>query len=413
MKYTGLHFVSRELEKLKQQGLIRKFKTIAAINGPRVKITDDRSLMTGRRLLPAKDKWYLSFCTNDYLGLAQHPALRRAAIAAIKKFGVGSGASRLMAGTFTPHEELEQSLARFKQTEDALVFTSGYAANLGVITTLVNKNDFIFCDELNHASLVDACRLTGAKLYIYHHRDVTHLEEGLKRFKENKFAVCHRPSKIFIVTDSIFSMDGDPAPLREIVTLAQKYQAITIIDEAHGTGILGNRGLGLAEHLGVEKQIDVITGTFSKALGGIGGFVTGSKKLISYLRSKSRPFIFTTALPPASCAAGLKALEIIQTQPVLRKKLWANTDYIKNKLMESGFDRRGSETPIIPIMIGDEKKTLKIADYLWQKGFFVPAIRPPTVPYGQSRLRISVTAMHQRTHLDALLKCLKQIHLDR
>ena len=203
-------------------------------------------------------------------------------------------------------------------------------------------------------------------------------------------------------------MDGDPAPLKEIIRLAHKYRATTIVDEAHGTGVLGKNGRGLVEHLSLEKKIDIIIGTFSKALGGVGGFVSGSQNLISYLRSKSRPFIFTTALPPGTCAANLAALKIMKTQLSLRRRLWRNTDYFKNKLQAMGFDLRGSVTPIIPVMIGDAKKTLKIADHLWKKGFFVPAIRPPTVPPGQSRLRISITAMHQKQDLDRLLEALRE-----
>jgi len=400
-----LDFVKRELKDLKKAGLIREFKTISAIKGSRVKIDG---------------KWYISFCTNDYLGLSQHPRVIKAVQKAIKDVGWGSGASRLMAGTFSYHKALETEIAKFKYADDALLFTSGYAANLGVITTLITDKDIIFCDQLNHASLVDASRLTKAKLDIYRHRDTKHLEELLQKacscvheFKTSRVRPTYQhinlsTCKLFIISDAIFSMDGDAAPLVEIVRLAKEYNAITIIDEAHSTGVLGKHGRGLAEHLKTEKEVDISIGTLSKAIGSIGGFVTGSRELIGYLRSKSRPFIFTTALPPAACAASMEAIKIIRENTGLRKKLWDNTDYIKMQLTKYGFDFRESETPIIPIMIGDTKKTLEISQYLWKNGLFIPAIRPPTVPVGESRLRITITAMHTRKELDILLKHLAE-----
>jgi 8-amino-7-oxononanoate synthase len=381
-----LDFVKNELQSLKKAGLIRDFKTISAIKGSQVKIDG---------------KWYISFCTNDYLGLSRHPRIIKAAQRALKEVGWGSGASRLMAGTFSYHNELEKEIARFKGTEDALLFTSGYAANLGVITTLVKKDDVIFCDELNHASLVDSARLTKARLHIYKHCNATSLEK-LLQIPKSKFQ--NPNSTKYIITDAIFSMDGDAAPLNEITRLAKKYKAITIVDEAHGTGVLGKHGRGLAEHLGLEKRIDISIGTLSKAAGNIGGFVTGTKDFISYLKSKSRPFIFTTALPMPACAAGIEGLRIIRTNQALRKKLRDNTNYVKERLKKLNFDFRGSITPIIPIMIGDAKKTLAISQHLWNKGLFIPAIRPPTVPHGESRLRITITAIHTRKELDLLLK---------
>lgn len=376
-----MDFVKHELVRLRAQGLLRGLKTISAIKGARVKIDS---------------KWYLSFCSNDYLGLAQDQSLKQSVYKSVQKFGSGSGASRLLAGTLSCHQELEQAIARFKHAEAALVFTSGYIANLSVITTLISKNDLIFCDELNHASLVDSARLTKAKLYVYKHRDMNDLETGLKKARSKK-------GRRFIITDAVFSMDGDLAPLLSITRLVREYHAYTIIDEAHGTGVLGEHGRGAAEHFGVEKKIDIIIGTLSKAGGSLGGFVTGSRKLMSYLASKGRPFIYTTALPPAVCAAGIQGLRLIQSRPDLRKRLWDNTQYFKSQLRVRGFDLRGSATPIIPVMIGSEKKTLHIANALWKKGFFIPAIRPPTVPKGQSRLRLTFTALHTKKHLDQLL----------
>jgi len=394
-----LDFLKPELADLNREGLLRKPKVISAIDGARVKIDG---------------RWFVSFCSNDYLGLAQHPALKQAMIGATRKFGVGAGAARLLAGTTALHQELEQAIARFKHCDDALLFTSGYAANLGVITTLIKKDDVVFCDELNHASLVDAARLTKAQLHIYRHCDTAHLEKLLRNARRTTHDALR-----YIVTDAIFSMDGDGAPLREIVRLAKKYKADTIVDEAHGTGVFPHpemrfaknrrsaHGRGWCETQGVEKNIDVIIGTASKALGSLGGFVAGPQVLIDYIRNKSRPFIFTTALPAGTCAATITALKILRNQPGLRKRLWANTDYIKSRLEEMDFALRNSVSPIIPIMIGDTRKTVAISQALWAKGFYVPAIRPPTVPQGQSRLRITVTAMHTRKQMDGLIRELR------
>ncbi len=374
------------LADMARKGLIRDFKTITAVKAARVKIAR---------------KWYISFCSNDYLGLGQHPALARAMIKATRVMGSGSGASRLLAGTLRYHRELEISLARFKGVEDAILFTSGYIANLAVVTALVNKDDYIFCDEFNHASLVDAARLTKVKLFVYKHRDMDDLEKRLRKVRGK--------GKKFIITDTVFSMDGDIAPLPDIVRLAKRYKAYTIIDEAHATGVLGKSGRGAAEYLGVEKDIDIVIGTLSKALGSLGGFVTGSKKLIGYLKTTCRPFIYTTAHPPGVCAAGLAGLRLMQRDRRLRKRLWDNTDYIRGRLLGEGLDLGDSATPIIPILIGSTKQTLKVADSLWRKGIFLPAIRPPTVPEGQGRLRLTITALHTMAELDKVVTQLSRL----
>jgi 8-amino-7-oxononanoate synthase len=379
-----MNFINETIKQLNQAGLLRALKTIDAIKGAQVKVGP---------------KWYTSFCSNDYLGLAQHPVLRQAMIQATREFGSGSGASRILAGTSKYHRQLEEAVARFKHMEEALIFTSGYVANLAVITALITKNDIIFCDELNHASLVDGARLTKAKLVVYKHQDMNSLEKGLsKSMSRGKLS-----GRGFIITDTVFSMDGDMAHLDDIVQLARKYGVYTIVDEAHGTGVLGPQGRGVAEHFGVEKKIDIIIGTFSKAVGSIGGFVTGSRKLMTYLRSKSRPFIFTTSLPPGVCAASCAGLRLIQTKPILRRQLWQNTQYIKGQLELKGFDLRNSASPIIPIIIGNARKTLSVAENLWREGIFTPAVRPPTVPPEQSRLRLTITNMHSKNDLDRLL----------
>lgn len=387
-----MDFIKEHIRQLKKSGLLRRFKTISAIDGAKVKIDG---------------RWYISFCSNDYLGLSQHPALRAAALTATLKYGVGSGASRLMAGTYTPHVQLEEAIARFKGAPEALLFTSGYAANLAVITTLIKESDVVFSDELNHASLIDAIRLTRAKSFVYRHRDTAHLESLLKANQQSK--ISHQQS--YIITDAIFSMDGDAAPLADICRLAKKYCCYTIVDEAHATGVFGRHGRGLAEHLGLPGKVDISIGTLSKAAGVIGGFVTGTPDFIAYIRSKGRPFIFTTALPPADCAAGIKALAIIRTKPGLRKELWAKTDYVKDRLAEYGFDLQGSSSPIIPVLIGDPGKTLEVSEYLWRQGLFIPAIRPPTVLPDKSRLRITITALHTRDDLDYLIVHLRESRL--
>ncbi|MEW6025731.1 MAG: 8-amino-7-oxononanoate synthase [Planctomycetota bacterium] len=380
--------LQEEMTELNREGLLRKPRVISDIDGVRVKI---------------EGRWYVSFCSNDYLGLAQHPALKQAMIKATKEFGAGAGAARLLSGTTTLHHQLEREIARFKQADDALLFTSGYAANLGVITTLVKKDDIIFCDELNHASLVDAARLTKTQLHIYRHCDAAHLESLLRKSK-----IQSPKSKIYIITDAIFSMDGDGAPLKEIVRLAGKYKAYTIVDEAHGTGVFAKNGRGWCEAQGLGKKVNVIIGTASKALGSLGGFVSGKQVLIDYIRNKSRPFIFTTALPAGTCAATIAALKVLGSEPGLRKRLWDNTDYMKRRLEQMGYGLRNSVSPIIPILIGDTKKTVAISEALWKKGLYVPAIRPPTVPEGQSRLRITVTAMHTGKQMDGLLEELRK-----
>lgn len=387
-----MKFITEQISQLRQAGLLRQFKTISDIDGARVKIDG---------------KWYISFCSNDYLGLTQHQALRKVANDAIRRYGVGSGASRLMAGTYTPHQGLEKAIARFKGAPEALLFTSGYAANLAVITILIKESDVVFSDELNHASLIDAIRLTRAKSFVYRHRDTAYLESLLKANQQS--GISYQQS--YIITDAIFSMDGDATPLSDICQLAEKYRCYTIVDEAHATGVFGRHGRGLAEHLGLSDKVDISIGTLSKAAGVIGGFVTGTPDFIAYIRSKGRPFIFTTALPPADCAAGIKALEIIRTKPGLRKELWDKANYVKDRLTRYGFNLQGSASPIIPVLIGDPKKTLEVSEYLWHKGLFIPAIRPPTVLPDKSRLRITIATLHTKKDLDSLIYHLRNAHL--
>jgi len=345
-------FIDQELAELKKTGLYRELRVV------------DRNK-------------YKIFCSNDYLGLSQHPKVKEQAIKIIKEFGFGAGASRLISGNTIIHEELEKRIAKYKDREAAIVFPTGYMTNLGTITSLVNENDTVIIDRLNHASIIDACRLSKAKLQVYPHKDMKSLEKILKR--SDKY------HKRLIVTDHVFSMDGDIAPLDEIVKLAKKYKAMTMTDEAHAIGLSSN------------KDIDIVMGTLSKAFGSLGGYVAGSHKLVDYLKNKARSFIYTTALPPAACAAAIAALDVIESQPELIKKLRMNSRFF------------GSETPIIPIIIGDADKTMTISQKLFEKGIFVSGIRPPTVPKGQSRLRITVTANHTKEDLECLASSLQEL----
>lgn len=360
-----LEFITQELENLKNSGLYRELKTIEKVDG--AKIT-------------TSGKEFINFCSNDYLGLSQHPKVKAAAKEAIGAFGTGSGASRLISGNSILHAELERKIAHFKEREAAIVFPTGYMANLGTISTLVDENDTIIIDRLCHASIVDGCRLSKAKLQVYPHNDMNALEKILK--KTNQYR------KRLIITDSVFSMDGDIAPVKEIIRLGKKYDAITMADDAHATGVIEYDG-----------KPDIVMGTLSKALGSLGGFIAGSTELIEYLRNKARSFIFTTALPPAACAAAIAALEIVEQQPELLGKLQSNITTINNK----------SKTPIIPILIGDAKRTMDISQELFSRGLFVSGIRPPTVPKNECRLRLTVTAAHSKEDLECLASSLREL----
>lgn len=382
MRPERLGFLNDELEILKAAGLYRNLRTIENISGVEITI---------------EGKKYLNFCSNNYLGLAGHPQVIERAKKALDDFGFGAGASRLISGNTIIHKELERKIAKFKGREAAIVFPTGYMANLGVISSLVEENDTLIIDRLNHASIVDAGRLSKAKLQVYPHKDVKALEKILKQSEKYR--------KRLIVTDSVFSMDGDLAPLPEIVELSKKYQAITMIDEAHATGVLGETGKGAEEHFRIEGQVDIVMGTLSKALGSLGGFIAGSSALIDYLRNKARSFIYTTALPASACAASLAALEIIEAQPELIRKLRINSRFLRGKLSTAGSE----ETPIIPIMIGNLEKTMKLSQQLFGKGIFLLGIRPPTVPKNKCRLRITITSLHEKEHLDFLLDNLGRI----
>jgi len=376
--------ISNELKKIKESGLYRKLNILEGAQGPHVKI---------------KGRTYISFCSNNYLGLANHPEVVKAVKDAVGKYGWGAGASRLVSGNTELHQALEDEISKFKRKEAAIVFPTGYMANIGTICSLVSSGDLVICDKLNHASIIDGCRLSGATFRVYPHRDVGKLENILKNSKGY-------PRKL-IVTDTVFSMDGDLVPLPDIVRIAHEYNAMVMVDEAHGTGVFGENGRGVVEHFNLDKKVNIIMGTLSKAVGSLGGFVTGNSDLISYLRNKARTFMYTTALPPAACAASIAGIKLIQRDRSLRESLWRNVHYVKERLKLLNLNVTSLESPIIPIIIGNAKKAVDISGFLFESGILIPAIRPPTVPDESSRLRVTIMATHTRADLDRLLDVLK------
>jgi 8-amino-7-oxononanoate synthase len=395
--------LNQRLATLRQQGLYRELRPVDSVPGPRLEIGGQT---------------FLNFSSNDYLGLASHPALKDAAIKAVEKFGAGAGASRLICGSLAPFHELEDSLAAFKKTEAALTFSTGYAAALGTITALMGKDDIIILDKLVHACIVDAAKLSGAKLRVFAHNDLNDLEDKM-RWASGQSRITHHASNVLIVTESIFSMDGDAAPLREIVALKEKYGAWLMVDEAHATGILGESGRGLADVLGVSQHIEIQMGTLGKALGASGGFICGSHALIDLLVNRARSFIFSTAPVPAAAAAAAAGIQIAQSSEgeKRRENLRACVKQCRtgvapvSNLLNIGDRRDACPTPgaIISIILGDEAKAVAAAAQLREQGIFVPAIRYPTVARGAARLRITLTASHSANDVSTLARALEQI----
>jgi 8-amino-7-oxononanoate synthase len=363
------------LEELRDLGLYRRMRMVSGPQGPRV-------VLDGKPVL--------LLCSNNYLGLADHPRVREAAADAAMRWGVGAGASRLVSGNMTLHRRLEERLADFKGAERALLFGSGYLANLGVIPALAHRGEVVFSDELNHASIVDGCRLAAAETFVYDHCDTEHLEWGLRQ-AEGRGAL--------IVTDGVFSMDGDVAPLAELAELARRHDVRLMVDEAHGTGTLGPGGRGAVAEAALEDQVDVITGTLGKALGSYGAYVCCEDATARYLVNTARPLIFSTALPPTAVAAALAALELVCEQPRRVEKLADNAGALRQALDREGFDVAGSSTQIVPLVVGDPGLAMRICEAALEQGMFAQAIRPPTVPAGTSRLRLAVMASHTRAEL--------------
>jgi 8-amino-7-oxononanoate synthase len=367
--------IHERLQELKELGLYRRMRMISGPQGPRV-------VLDGKPVL--------LLCSNNYLGLADHPRVREAAADAAMRWGVGAGASRLVSGTMTVHRRLEERLAEFKHAQTALLFGSGYLANIGVITTLAGRDEVVFSDELNHASIIDGCRLARAETFVYRHADVEHLAWGMRQ-AEDRGAL--------VVTDSVFSMDGDVAPLAEIVELARRHNVRVVVDEAHGTGCLGPGGRGAVAEAGLEDEVDVVIGTLSKALGAYGAFVACDQDMAQLLINSARPFIFSTAPPPPAVAGALAALDLLGEQPQRVEKLQANADALREELARERFEVSGSTTQIVPLVIGDATQAMRICEVAIERGVFAQAIRPPTVPDGTSRLRLAVMASHSRAEL--------------
>ncbi|MFO7898355.1 MAG: 8-amino-7-oxononanoate synthase [Planctomycetota bacterium] len=370
----------RALDELAGRGLLRKLRTVDGAQGPRVRID-------GRELL--------CFCSNNYLGLACHPALVRAARRAAAQYGTGSGASRLVSGSMAIHRELEDAVARFKRADAAIVFPTGYMANLGVIQSLVGRGDVVYCDRLNHASIIDGCRLSGATLRVYPHKDAGRLDRLLAR---------GRGERALVVTDTVFSMDGDLAPLPDLVEVCERHGATLMIDEAHATGVLGATGRGATEHFGIEPgRIPVVMGTLSKAVGSFGGYVVGAVDLIELLVNKARSFIYTTAPPPAVCAASIAGLRIIDEEPGRRAALWERTRQLQDGLRRRGLAVGETETPITPVIVGEADAAVALSRRLLDAGVLAPAIRPPTVPDGTARVRLAPMAAHTPEDVETVL----------
>lgn len=378
-----------ELETFAQHHLLRE---LALINSPTAPVIS----VEGREIL--------LFASNNYLGLANHPQVKNAAIKTLEEFGVGSGASRLISGTLTPHHNLERDLAQFKGTESSLTFSSGYATNIGVIPNLAKTNGLILADRLCHASLIDGCRLSRATLRVFHHNDFDHLKRLLTK------QPAHAPT--LIVTEGVFSMDGDLAPLAEIAKLAQEFEATLLVDDAHGTGVMGPTGRGTPEQYGLNPGDALHMGTLSKAIGSSGGFVAGPKEFVDYLINTSRSFIYTTAPPPALSAAASAALAIIQLEPERRMKLWHNRDLLYHGLVSMGFQLTNTKSPILPIIVKDPELGMQMSQRLREEGVWIPAVRPPTVPKGTSRLRITVTADHSIEQIETALRALEKVGKD-
>ena len=349
-------------------------------------------------------KEVINLSSNNYLGLTTHPKLRRAAIDAVRKYGVGSGAVRSIVGTMKIHMELEEQIARFKGTEACVVFQSGFTANAGTVSAILGKEDLIISDELNHASIIDGCRLSKATIKVFKHKDVADCQRILE---ETKNWNGHK----LLITDGVFSMDGDIAPLPALCDLAEKYNCILMVDDAHSSGVLGRNGRGTVDHLGCHGRVDIQVGTLSKAIGSIGGYVCGSRDLIEFLYHRGRPFLFSTSHPPSVTATCQAAFELLDSDAgaKLVKRLWSNTKFFKRGLKRLGFDTGKSETPITPVMVGDAGKTFEFSRELFNEGLIALAIAYPTVPEGKARLRTIVTATHKRADLTRALEIFERV----
>ena len=387
-----LAFLTEQLHQLKQKGTHFKLRVLEDEQEP---------------LCTFDGKQVINLASNNYLGLCTHPRLREAALEATKKYGVGSGAVRTIAGTMKIHMELEEKIARFKNVEACVVFQSGFTANAGTVSAILGKDDFIISDELNHASIIDGARLSRAKILVFRHKDVAHAEEQLASIKNQS---GHK----LLITDGVFSMDGDIGPLPALCDLAEKYGAIMMVDDAHASGVLGRNGRGTIDHFKVHGRVDVQVGTLSKAIGALCGYVCGSRDLIDFLYHRARPFLFSTSHPPSVAATCIAAFEVLEQEPERIDKLWENTRYFKKELGSLGFNIGGqttpaSETPITPIIVGDGARAMEFSRELFKEGVMATGIAFPIVQEGKARIRTIMTATHTRAQLDQALETLQRV----
>lgn len=381
-------FLTPQLAELKEKGLYNEINPLQGSNESKIMI---------------EVKTFINLSSNNYLGFATEPRLKKAALEATEKYGVGAGAVRTINGTMDIHEELEKTIAKFKKTEAAIAFQSGFNCNMGAISAVMSKKDAILSDELNHASIIDGCRLSGAKIIRVKHQDMDDLRE-----KAREATTSGQYEKVMYIADGVFSMDGDVANIPEIVKIAEEFGLITYIDDAHGSGVMGN-GAGTVKHFGLSDKIDFQIGTLSKAVGVVGGYVAGSQQLIDWLKVRARPFLFSTSLTPASAAACIEAIRIMSEEPETIEKLWDNGNYLKAGLSKLGFNIGDSETPITPCIIGDENLTQKFSKRLYEEGVYAKSIVFPTVPLGTGRIRNMPTAAHTKEMLDEVLAIYEKV----
>ena len=382
-----LAYLSEQLEDWRKAGTAQKLRELQSACEP-VAVFDGREV--------------INLASNNYLGLANHPKLIEASVAAAKKYGAGSAAVRTISGTMSIHLELERRIAAFKNVEACVVFQSGFTANAGTVSSVLTPQDHVISDELNHASIIDGCRLSRAKIHVFAHRDVAAAEAKLQ-------AIADQPGRKLLITDGVFSMDGDIGPLPQLTELAERYGAIMMVDDAHSSGVLGRNGRGTIDHFGLHGRVDIQVGTLSKAVGVLGGYVCGSRDLIDYLYHRARPFLFSTSHPPAVAAACLAAFDILEQEPERIDQLWANTRYFQETLQSQGFSTGQSETPITPIMVGEAKAAFEFSRRLFQEGLLATGIGFPTVPEGKARIRAIVTATHTREQLDRAIETLTRV----
>ncbi|AGE63540.1 MULTISPECIES: glycine C-acetyltransferase [Bacillus] len=378
-------FLKAELDRMKENHTWQDIKQLESMQGPSVTVNHQK---------------VIQLSSNNYLGFTSHPRLINAAQEAVQQYGAGTGSVRTIAGTFTIHQELEKKLAAFKKTEAALVFQSGFTTNQGVLSSILSKEDIVISDELNHASIIDGIRLTKADKKVYQHVNMSDLERVLRKSMNYRMRL--------IVTDGVFSMDGNIAPLPDIVELAEKYDAFVMVDDAHASGVLGENGRGTVNHFGLDGRVHIQVGTLSKAIGVLGGYAAGSKVLIDYLRHKGRPFLFSTSHPPAVTAACMEAIDVLLEEPEHMERLWENTAYFKAMLMKMGLTLTESQTPILPILIGDEGVAKQFSDQLLSHGVFAQSIVFPTVAKGKARIRTIITAEHTKDELDQALDVIEK-----